>query len=80
MSRNNIVGGDFNCVDSIELDTYRHSESSSSLEGAKKLKSSMSDFGLSDSFRYLNPRTKNFTWFGHQATLASRLDRVFVPS
>ena len=67
VSRNNIVGGDFNCVDSIELDTFRHSESSSSLEGSKELKSSMSDFGLTDSFRYLNPRTKNFTWFGHQA-------------
>ena len=78
VSRYNILGGDFNCVDSIELDTFHHSESSSSLEGSKELRSSMSDFGLVDSFRYLNPRTKNFTWFGHQATQASRLDRIFV--
>ena len=79
VTRHNIVGGDFNCVDSIELDTLCHSDTSSSLEGSIELKNSMSDFGLIDSFRYLNPRTKHFTWFGHQATQASRLDRVFVP-
>ena len=40
VSRHNIVGGDFNCVDSIELDTYNHSETSSSLEGSTGLKNS----------------------------------------
>ena len=82
VTRHNIVhvGGDFNCVDSIELDTLCHSDTSSSLEGSIELKNSMTDFGLIDSFRHLNPRTKHFTWFGHQATQASRLDRVFVPS
>ena len=79
MSRHNIVGGDFNCVDSIELDTFNHSDSSSSLQGSQELRSSMADFGLVDSFRILNPDLKKFTWFGHQATQASRLDRFFVP-
>ena len=78
VSRNNIVLGDFNCVNSMKLDTLGYSESSSSLEGSKELGYSLSDFGLTDSFRYLTPRTKNITWFGHQATLASHLDQIFV--
>ena len=59
--------------------TLCHSDKSSSLEGSIELKNSISDFGLIDSFRYLNPQTKHYTWFGHQATKASWLDRVFVP-
>ena len=58
MSHHNIVGGDFNCVDSIELDTFNHSDSSSSLQGSQELRSSMADFGLVDSFRFLNPDLK----------------------
>ena len=58
----NVVGGDFNCVDSLELDTLNHSNTSCTLVGHKELNAVIADFGLEDRWRVQNPGCKKYTW------------------
>ena len=37
-----------------------------------------SDFALVDAWRKLHPRAREFTWFNHDYSIASRLDKFFV--
>ena len=76
----NVVGGDFNCVDSLELDTLNHSNTSCTLVGHKELNAVIADFGLEDRWRVQNPGCKKYTWSNKSGNQASRLDRFYIPS
>ena len=67
-----IVGSDFNCYDS----------SSDKFGGTISISSDLSDlksyFLLRDAWRALHPRTRQFTWFNLDSSVASRLDTFLV--
>ena len=67
-----IVGGDFNCYDG----------SSDKFGGTVSISSDLSDlkwsFLLRDAWRALHPRTRQFTWFNSDSSVASRLDTFLV--
>ena len=67
-----IVGSDFNCYDS----------SSDKFGGTISISSDLSDiksyFLLRDAWRTLHPRTRQFTWFNLDSSVASRLDTFLV--
>ena len=74
----NILAGDFNCVDSLPLDTLSHAPGSSTTIGSVELDSCVNAFGMKDQWRSDNPTLKAFTWSSRQGTLASRLDKVYI--
>ena len=76
----NIVGGDFNCVGSLNMDTLNHSNISCTLVGHAELCSTVSDFDLEDKWRVVYPQCKSFTWANKAGTQASRLDRFYIPA
>lgn len=63
-----IVSGDFNCYDG----------SSNKFGGAVSISSDLWDvkscFFLSDTWRALHPRVRQFTWFNSDSSVSSRLD------
>ena len=76
----NIVGGDFNCVESLDLDTLNHSNASCTLVGHQELRATVADFELEDRWRVENPKCRQYTWSNKTGTQASRLDKFFVPT
>lgn len=70
-----IIGGDFNCVDSVSDKLNSDNVLSSDKTSLSSLKSS---FLLTDVWRKRNPRGSSFTWSNSNNTQASRLDRFFV--
>ena len=76
----NIVGGDFNCVESLDLDTLNHSNASCTLVGHQELSATVADFELEDRWRVENPKCRQYTWSNKTGTQASRLDKFFVPT
>ena len=68
-----IIGGDFDCIDS-DRDKYGGSAAIIS-EDTKKLKS---DFRLIDVWLCKNPTERQFTWFNSNMTIGSRLDKYFI--
>ena len=69
-----LIGGDFNCIDNV-LDRLNCSIVPST--DKTSLVTLMSDFSLVDVWRKHNPRKISFTWFNHNRTQASRIDRFF---
>ena len=68
-----ILGGDFNCYDSV-LDKMG---GNASIDKAfSDLKSACS---LRDAWCFKHPHEKQFSWFNHDLTIASRLDSFLVP-
>ena len=67
-----VIGGDFNCYENA-LDKFGGNVSAGS-----ECISLKSDFALVDAWRKLNPRAREFTWFNHDYSIASRLDKFFV--
>ena len=67
-----ILGGDFNCYDSL-LDK---------MGGTARIDKSLSDLksscALRDAWRLKHPRERHFTWFNHNRTIASRLDSFLI--
>ena len=74
----NILAGDFNCVDSIPLDTLAHSQGISTSLGSPELQTCVRAFAMADQWRVNNPSTKVYTWSNKVGSCASRLDRIFV--
>lgn len=70
-----IIGGDFNCVNSV-LDKFQSNDVLSSDRVC--LAALKSDFSLVDVYRKSNPRGICFTWSNSSHSQASRLDRFFV--
>lgn len=73
-----VFAGDFNCVDSLELDTLNHSFFSRCTSGSEELSGICSAFRLVDSWRVDNPKTKLYTWQNKSGSQASRIDRFYV--
>ena len=69
------IGGDFNCIDNV-LDRLNCSIVPSA--DKTSLVTLLSDFSLVDVWRKQNPRRVSFTWFNHNRTQASRIDRFFI--
>ena len=67
-----IIGGDFNCYDNA-LDKF-----GGNVSIHHELVSLKSDSTLVDAWRKLHPRAREFTWFNHDSSIASRLDKFLV--
>ena len=67
-----VIGGDFNCYENA-LDKFGGNVSVGSECHFLK-----SDFVLIDAWRKLHPRAREFTWFNHDYSIGSRLDKFFV--
>ena len=70
-----ILDGDFNCIDNV-LDKLNCSIVPSA--DKTSLVTFMTDFTLLDVWRKHNPCKVSFTWFNHNRTQASRIDRFFI--
>ena len=68
-----VLAGDFNCYDS-SLDK---------MGGNIFVDSGLSDFksscSIRDAWRFKHPRERQFTWFKHDFSIASRLDTFLAP-
>lgn len=71
------LGGDFNCVENVSLDKIGGSLKSGTI-GTKEIHILKQDYGLSDIFRKLNPKAKQFTWHTPDNTVFCRLDRFYL--
>lgn len=67
-----VIGGDFNCYENA-LDKF-----GGNISIDKACSSLRSDFVLVDAWRKLHPHAREFTWFSHDHSIASRLDKFFV--
>ena len=67
-----VIGGDFNCYENA-LDKF-----GGNVSVGGECKSLKSDFVLVDAWRKLHPSAREFTWFNHDYSIASRLDKFFV--
>ena len=77
-----LVGGDFNCVPSIQLDYAPCNLGASPYDnrGSEELQDLIFDLGLGDLFRILNPGKRCFTWgLISPAFSKVRLDRWYTP-
>lgn len=72
-----VMAGDFNCIDSVSKDSYRHSDATTSLIGSEELLSLADQAGLCDTYRMEHPHGTAMTWYGHGGAQASRIDRFF---
>lgn len=76
-TRSLIIGGDFNCWLDPVLD-----RSSSNPAAARKssshIKSFLSDFGVSDIWRFLHPSTKEYSYFSNVHHTYTRIDYFFI--
>ena len=71
------LGGDFNCIDSLELDKAG-GDSLAGDKGSVELKDCADSLSLCDVFRVKFPRRKLFT--RHKSnTNMSRIDRIYAP-
>ena len=68
-----LVGGDFNCYDSV-FDKFGGAPSLDSV-----FKGYKSGCRLGDAWRLKHPLEKQFTWFNADLTIANRLDSFFIP-
>jgi len=73
----NILGGDFNCVISNNLDKQGGNYSYGEF-GSENLQSICNDFNLVDSFRHQNKNKKEYTWRNSLGNIFIRLDRMYV--
>ena len=71
-----ILGGDFNCVLNTQLDKIGGNPSLGT-KGSDNLRNIISDFKLTDCFRFLYPNTIQTTWTGN-TNVACRLDRIYI--
>ena len=67
-----VIGGDFNCYENA-LDKFGRKVSVGGECHFLK-----SDFALVDAWHKLHPRAREFTWFNHDYSIASHLDKFFV--
>ena len=72
------LGGDFNCIDSLELDKAG-GDSLFGDKGSVELKDFADSLSLCDVFRVKLPRRKLFTRHIKSNTNMSRIDRIYAP-
>ena len=69
-----IFAGDFNCYE------HKSDRLGGNFAPAKYLSDFRKSLNLVDAWRKLHPRSREFSWFNSDFTLASRLDKFFVSS
>ena len=72
-----ILGGDFNCVQNLNLDKRGGNEMSGN-DGIELLVSLCDDNNLTDVFRQLHPDKREYTWNNSLNYISCRLDRFYV--
>ncbi len=72
-----IFAGDFNCVENVSLDKIGGNDSYGT-QGAEILKNICNSFLLSDAFRHLYPKKKEYSYVSKSNNVKSRLDRFYV--
>ena len=72
-----ILAGDFNCVESSQLDKIGGNPDRGT-EGIEILKNACSSFQLVDPFRRKNPSKQEFSYISKSNTVRSRLDRFYI--
>ena len=72
------ISGDFNLILDPEIDSINRKQTSSERNASNRLKEVIARFGLTDSYRVMNPYG-GFTWGRNNPTyIRSRLDLIFV--
>ena len=74
-----IIGGDFNCVADLHLDKWGGNPQLLK-PGAQALHSFTNNFNNVDVYRHLNKQGREVTWTDKRGTVASRLDRFYLPA
>ena len=69
-----IFAGDFNCYE------HKFDKLGGNFAPAKYLSDFRKSLNLVDAWRKLHPRSREYSWFNTDFTLASRLDKFFVSS
>ena len=77
-NRSLILGGDFNCVCNLKLDKIGGNLDREQL-GASILKEWVSDFSITDTYRFLFPDSVAVSW-RNSTGVGSRLDRFYISS
>ena len=72
-----LLGGDFNCVDNLQLDKLGGNPSRGN-DGVIQLMNIINDLNLKDCFRNKFPFSKQFTWSSQG--VSCRLDRFYISS
>ena len=72
------LGGDFNCIDSLELDKAGGDYQAGD-KGSVELKDFADSLPLCDVFRVKFPKRKLFTRHNKSNTNMSRIDRIYAP-
>ena len=72
------MGGDFNCIENLELDKAR-GDALAGDKGSAELKDFVDSVSLCDVFRVKFPQRKLFTRHNKANTNMSRIDRIYAP-
>ena len=73
-----IVGGDFNCVPSVQKDKFGGDDAFGD-KGITELHSFTNSNALIDIYRAKFPNTPMYTWVNGPRTIGCRLDRFYMP-
>ena len=74
-----IMGGDFNCVENIKYDRINGIGKSYHVKAAQTLQPYLKTKELKDIWlKQNNEKNGGFTWFNHNKTIASRIDRIYL--
>ena len=74
----NIVGGDFNCIQNMRIDSRNYTNLNNRPRTRKRIKEIMADNDLVDIYRELYPDKKAFTWRRFNTTKQGRLDYFLI--
>ena len=77
-SHRNIIGGDFNCVEDIGMDTRGIPVNSVTAFGGKEVVAALGAAGLVDAWRMINPTDFGHTWQNASVSYRSRLNKIFL--
>ena len=72
------MGGDFNCIENLELDKAG-GDALAGDKGSAELKDFVNSLSLCDVFRVKFPQRKQFTRHNKANTNMSRIDRIYAP-
>lgn len=73
-----VIGGDFNCILDPNLDKLGGNPDTG-MGGSAEADYLCLLHGTTDALRYESPYDKHFTWRNHDASVATRIDRIHIP-
>ena len=75
----NILVGDFNMVESVDLDRLGGTPKAKHAWGLSSLNDLKDKLHLKDFWRVTNPNLRAYTWNSFHDNISSRLDRIYMP-